>query len=262
MTRRLMVCRITITVFFLALSAAAQVQDYSKAVPQFPNVLAPYMPRSVPPPTMSNSSRTDRLVRDGKLYLSLNDAIALALENNLDLGIARYNLLIADTDLLRTKSGAQARGVATGLVSGTPGGGNGGIGASAAGAGAGGTSGGAGGAGSGAGGLVQSTVGGGSAVDTFDPQLNGTLEVEHGTFPLSNTVLNGVPSLTQNVGTANFNYFQGFATGTSLQVFFQNNRVTTNSIFTTLVPQLNSGFRVELRQHLLSGFGLGPNMRF
>ena len=105
-------------------------------------------------------------------------------------------------------------------------------------------------------------VGAGSQVDSFDPILTGNLNIEHGTFPLSNTVLNGVPSLTQNTGTANFGYTQAFPTGTSLQVFFQNNRVTTNSIFTTLVPQLNSGFRVELRQHLLSGFGLGPNMRF
>ena len=100
-----------------------------------------------------------QLIRDGKLYLALKDAIALALENNLDLAIARYNLPIADTDLLRTKAGGFFRGVNTGVVQGTPGGGVGGFGTGAPGAGAGGTTGGAGGAGAGASGLVQSTLG-------------------------------------------------------------------------------------------------------
>src|SRR5205085_4102469 len=135
--------------------------------------------RQVPPPTMNNSPRTATLVREGKIMLSLNDAITLALENNLDLGIARFNLAIADTDLLRTRAGASARGVATGLVQGTPGGGVGGFGAGAGGSGAGGTSGGAGGAGTGASGIVQSTLGTGSAVASFDPALNTQLFLEH-----------------------------------------------------------------------------------
>src|SRR5438128_83190 len=144
-----MLARICAVVIVLAGFAAAQETqlNYTKGSSQLTNPIGPYMPRHVPPPKMINSPRTSDLLREGKLYLSLNDAIALALENNLDLGIARYNLLIADTDLLRTKSGAQARGVATGLVSGTPGGGVGGIGASAPVAGAGGTSSGAGGPG-------------------------------------------------------------------------------------------------------------------
>ncbi len=107
----------------------------------------------------ANSTRLQQLIRDGKLYISLQDAIALALENNLDLAIARYNLPIADTDILRTKAGGSFRGVNTGVVQGTPGGGVGGFGTGAPGAGAGGTTGGAGGAGAGAAGLVQSTLG-------------------------------------------------------------------------------------------------------
>ena len=63
------------------------------------------MPATVPAPTLSNSPRLDQLIRDGKLYISLRDAISLALENNLDLAIARYNLPIANTDILRTKAG-------------------------------------------------------------------------------------------------------------------------------------------------------------
>ena len=90
-------------------------------------------------------------MHEGKLYLSLNDAIALALENNLDIAIARYNLNIADTDVLRAKAGAATLGVNTGVVQNTPGGGVLGLGGQV-GSGTGGTTLGAGGAGAGAGG--------------------------------------------------------------------------------------------------------------
>ena len=105
-----------------------------------------YRGKSVPPPSLENSARLDSLIRDGKLYLTLQNAIDLALENNLDLVIARYNLPIAQMDVLRTQAGGSVRGVNTGVVSGTPGG-AGGVFGSSSGAGAGGTSGGAGGAG-------------------------------------------------------------------------------------------------------------------
>ena len=77
--------------------------DYSKPASHFPNPIAPYLQRLVPAPNLTNTSRIDPLMKDGKLMLSMNDAIALALENNLDIAIARYNLDIADTDLLRAK---------------------------------------------------------------------------------------------------------------------------------------------------------------
>jgi hypothetical protein len=144
----------------ILLSIFARAQSRTNVTLQMPhsyNPLKPYVPDKVPAPALANSSRIDHLVRDGKLYLTLKDAIALALENNLDLAIARYNIPIADTDLLRTKAGGFFRGVNTGVVQGTPGGGVGGYGAGAPGAGAGGTTGGAGGAGAGASGLVQST---------------------------------------------------------------------------------------------------------
>ena len=143
-----------------------------------------------------------------------SDAISLSLENNLDLAIARYNLPIADTDLLRTKAGGSFRGVNTGVVQGTPGGGVGGFGTGAPGAGAGGTTGGAGGAGAGASGLVQSTLGTGTLVNSYDPQLTGALGLEHLTEPVSNLAIYGVPSLQLNTVTANFNFSQAFPTGT------------------------------------------------
>ncbi|MBZ5719248.1 MAG: TolC family protein [Acidobacteriia bacterium] len=251
-------------VVLAALSSSAAAQNYFvQPSSHFPNPVGPYLAKQVPEPTFGNTPRVESLLKDGKLMLSLGDAVTLALENNLDLAIARYNLTIADTDILRAKSGATVRGVATGLVQGTPGGGIGGFGTGAAGAGAGGTSGGAGGAGTGASGLVQSTLGIGAPVDSYDPTLNAGLRIEHGTFPLSSSVLSGsIPFLQQNLGTANFNYSQAFSFGTSMAVEFDNARSTDNTTTSSLVPQVQSGFRLTLRQRLLSGFGIGPNTRF
>lgn len=234
--------------------------DYTKSVPMFPNVLAPYEARQVPPVNFTNSQRLQSMVQDGKLMLSLDDAIAAALENNLDLVIARYNLPIADTDILRTKSGAASRGINPGIVSGTPGGGTVSVGAS--GSGAGGTTAGAGGVGAGTNGLVNSTLGTGPPVDSFDPVLTGSLGVQHATTPQTNILFSGVPSLVQATGTANFGYAQGFPTGTLLNITFNNSRVTTNSTRSLLVPQLNSNYLLQFRQHLLEGLSLQSNRRF
>ncbi len=245
-------------------------QDYSKPESPFPNVIAPYTSRSVPPPNLGNSARTDQLFRDGKMYLSINDAVAMALENNLDIVLQRYNLSIADTDLLRTKSGTFALGVNAGVVQGTPGGATGatsvgGTGSSATGAtgtGAGGTQVGTGGAGAGALGIVTSTLGAGPPIDSYDPSLTGNIQGERATTPQSNIVFTGTPTLVQNTNLYNFGYTQGFPTGTLLTVGFNNNRITTNSLFTLLSPALNPSFRFQLRQHLLQGFGFDPNLRY
>jgi len=101
------------------------------AMPHSNNPIKAYAPSTVAKPDLANSNRLQQLIRDGKLYISLQDAIDLALENNLDLAIARYNLPIADTDILRTKAGGFFRGVNTGVVQGTPGGGVGGFGTGA-----------------------------------------------------------------------------------------------------------------------------------
>jgi hypothetical protein len=105
-----------------------EMTNYSKPRGYFPNPLAPYTAREISPPDLTNSPKLEQLVRDGKIYLSMNDAVALALENNLDIAIQRYNFGIADTDVLRAKSGAnQIFGVQFGVVQNTPGGGVGGL---------------------------------------------------------------------------------------------------------------------------------------
>jgi outer membrane protein TolC len=202
------------------------------------------------------------LVKDGVLELSLKDAIALSLENNLDIAIARYNIPIAAADVLRTQAGGLFRGVNTGVVQNTPGGGVGGFGAASSGAGAGGTSGGAGGAGSGASGQVSSTLGTGTNVSTFDPSISGQLNNEHYTQPLSNTSIYGTQTLQQNTTNGNVSYVQNFPTGTSFSAILDNSRGATNSPNSFLNPTLNSYYHVLLQQQLLAGFGFGPNLRY
>jgi outer membrane protein TolC len=232
--------------------------NYSKPVSHFPNPIGPYTSRHLAAPNLSNTARIDGLMHDGKLYLSLNDAIALALENNLDIAIARYNLNIADTDVLRARAGAVILGVNTGIVQNTPGGGVGGLG-SQLGSGTGGTTLGAGGAGAGAGGLVGSTLGLPQPfITSFDPILTGTYQSDHASFVPTSPFQGSFSGTT----TANFNYTQGFHWGTNLSVGFNNTRTTTNSGFTTVSPALNSGFQFKLTQHLLQGFGLAANTRF
>jgi outer membrane protein len=235
------------------------VKEYSKPRSPFPNLLAPYTARHVAPPNVANTPRIDQLMHDGKLYISMNDAVALALENNLDIAIARYNLNIADTDIWRAKAGAAILGVNSGVVQNTPGGGVGGLGTQV-GSGQGGTSVAAGGAGTGTGGLVVSTLGSGPLITSFDPILTGTLQLDHNSILPSSTFN---PASPLNTTTGNFSYQQGFQWGTNLAVGFANTRQTVgNAPFTTLSPQLNSSFNFRLTQHLLQGFGFAPNTRF
>ena len=233
-----------------------EVTNYAKPRGYFPNPLAPYTAREIPATDLTNSPRLDQLMRDGKVYLSMDDAVALALENNLDIAIQRYNFGIADTDVLRAKSGAnQFFGVQFGVVQNTPGGGVGGLSGNV-GSGPGGTSTGAGGIGAGSLG-VTSTEGLGSLINSYDPIVSGTLQFDRARFiPTSPFV-----GTSQNTTTGNFSYQQGFQTGTNMSVGFTNTRQTTNSLFTTVSPALNSGFQFKLTQHLLQGFGFAPNDR-
>jgi outer membrane protein TolC len=235
-------------------------QDYSKPRSQFPNVIAPYKPQTVPPPNLSNSGRIDPLIHNGKIMLSINDAVALALENNLDIVLARYNLNIADTDILRAKAGSNVLGVNTGIVQNTPGGGVGGL-SGTVGSGTGGTSVAAGGVGTGTNGLVSSTLGIGSPLTSFDPILTGTLQMDRN-FVESTSIFSPVPVGNTNTGTASFGYAQGFHSGTNLSLAFNNTHTTSNSPTVTYTPLISSGFQFRLTQNLLQGFGFLPNTRF
>ena len=235
-------------------------QDYAKPLRAFPNILKPYEARELPLPNFANAPRMDSLIRDGKIYLSIDDAVALTLENNLDIEIARYNLNIADTDYLRARSGASILGVNAGIVQNTPGGGVGGLGGTV-GSGTGGTTVAASGVGTGTNGLVSSTLGIGSPITSFDPTLTGTFQLDKDDAE-SVSVFSPVPIVGQNTYTSNFGYTQGLKWGTDITAGFNNTHVTTNNPTSLLTPELSSNFQFRITQNLLQGFGTLPNLRF
>jgi outer membrane protein len=243
-----------------ALPQALHLQDYSRPRSAFPHILQPYQPQEVPQPNLGNSPRIDSLMHNGKIYLSIDDAVALTLENNLDIDIARYNLNIADTDYLRAKSGASILGVNAGIVQNTPGGGVGGLGGTV-GSGAGGTTVAPSGVGTGTNGLVSSTLGIGSPITSFDPIVTSTLQLDKDDTE-STSVFSPVPVVDQNSYTANFAYAQGFQWGTSVTAGFNNTHITTNNPTNLLTPELSSNFQFRITQNLLQGFGSLPNLRF
>ncbi len=238
-------------------------RDFTKPHQVFPNYLKTWEPITVTAPVTTNSQRLDALVHNGKIYLSLADAIVLGLENNFDIAIQRYNLDIADTELLRARAGSSLLGVSTGLVQGTLSGSSGSSSSSlSSGGGPGGTSTAVGGAATGSGGLSQTTNGSGPTPEVMDPVLTGSMQLERTTTPQPTPFGSGGPTLNTNPDTYNFNYNQGFITGTQLQVGFNNSRITSNNIFNAYSPELYTTFRATVTQHLLNGFGPGINGRF
>ncbi len=235
-------------------------RDFTQPRGYWPNPIKPYAPTSLQPPRFFNAIRVDDLMKNGKIYLSLSEAIMLALENNYDIAIQRINLDIADTEILRAKSGTNLLlGVSSGLITNTVGTAGQTV---AGGGGPGGTSAASGGAGTGAGGQALTTSGTGPVPEPLDPTLTGTIQLQRQTIPQSSPAFTGTPALTQNTDEYNFAYNQGFLTGTDLNVTFNNNRVTTNNAFSVYSPQLQASFNAQLTQHLLQGFGWGVNGRF
>lgn len=227
-------------------------RDYSQG-PHWYGI-GPYRQQTIPPLTMENSPRLENLIRDGKLELSMADALALAIENNLDVAVQRQVVPLAQTDVLRTESGSAARGftgatIPLGLSAGALG-----VGVSTAVAG--------GGVGN-AGGI---TGGGGAVfippVGTFDPTINYNFSWDRTTAPLNTTVVAGIPQVTAYTTANSGSYTQLLPTGTSYFVSLNGLRSSStqqNLLFNPVIPtRMSMGFN----QPLLSGLGLEPNRRF
>ncbi|MBZ5576655.1 MAG: TolC family protein [Acidobacteriia bacterium] len=232
------------------------------------------IPRTGPPVRFQNSPRVHELIRAGSLYLSLQDALALAIENNLDVELQRYNLPSADTDALRAKGGGVVRGLnftlaevptgvggplspvltnpvatlsATGGSSVTTNGLELGVLAGPA------TN------LSMQGPLPQSN---GTLIPNYDPALVGLLNWTHQTTPQSNSVTSGTPSLVANTTLANAGIQEGFATGAFAGLTFNNSHQSVNSLRTAYNPFTGSSLGLNVTQPLLRGFGLSLNRRF
>jgi outer membrane protein len=233
-------------------------RDFSKpAGGLLGNPIKPYLPTTVAKSSFLNSPRLTDMVKDGKIYLSLSDALALALENNYDIAISRYYMDLADLDLLRAKAGSALAGSGATVNSFTPGGY---LSSTSTGGGPGAATG---GAAAGAGGLTFTASGAGPAPENMDPVVTGTIQLERASAPQANTLFSGgLSSLTTNTNQYNFNYAQGFVTGTALTVAVGNERITTNNPFADYSPELSSTFQAKLTQHLLLGAGPWVNKRY
>jgi outer membrane protein len=204
--------------------------DYSKSRPFFPNIFLPYMQEFIPAQPLTNSQHVNQLIQDGKLNLSLEDAISLALENNLDIRVQRFVPWLAQANLLRTEAGGASFGT-----------------------------------GSSAPVLLGSAPAGG-----FDPVVSSTVSVLDENFPEPNpftsgigtgTSSSGLSALTEHQETYNFGYGETFHTGTSFQLSWSNSRVSSNAA-NFFNPYVQSQLSVSLSQPLLAGFGILPNTRF
>ncbi|MGH9784585.1 MAG: TolC family protein, partial [Terriglobia bacterium] len=233
--------------------------DYSQNPQSFPRLYKLYRMREVPGPNLENSPVLTQGVREGVLSLSLAQLLAAVVENNLDLAAARYNLSMAQTDLLRARSGQAPRGTDGVPIPG-------GLFAGAIGAGLGGGGGGGGGdgrRGGGEGGISgnarQVRVG---QRGNYDPNLNMNFSVDTETSPLNTLRVSGIAAPTSH--TANFQMFyaQAFTTGTSFSLGWNAQRESSNQRSLRFNPSFTSRLNFSLNQQLLSGSRRSINRRF
>jgi outer membrane protein len=213
-------------------------------------ITRPYEPKAVPPVNVANTGRIESLLRDGKLYLSLQDAIALALENNIDIEVERYLFPLAQADLLRAQSGNSTQGISTTTSAGTTG-----LASTSAqsffpi--------------------LAQNSVNNGFSTGFFagvnpngyDPTINSTLEWGHVSSPQQNTVTTGTASLVTTSTIANFNIQQNFSTGGSVTLSYNNTFSDQNSLLNSFNPVTTAYLDLTFTQPLLQGFGIAANNR-
>src|SRR5437867_5306949 len=254
---------VLMAIFISATTAQAQqaISPNASALPTsitgpnwWPTVLKPYQPSSIKPLMMENSPRLHDLIRNGKLRLSMADALALAIENNLEIAVSRFLHPIAEADVLRASSGQAARGIQGALVpSGLQQGalgvgvnqfqGFGGVGS------AGGITGG--------GGAVQIPQ-----VGTFDPSVSMNFSLDHNTTPLTTLQVAGVPRVNTTSTALSTSYTQMFPAGTSFTYNLNAIRQNSSQGYLLYNPAVISRFTIGINQPLLSGRGALPNKRF
>ena len=214
---------------------------------------------------LEDSVRLQSLVRDGKIYLSLRDAVSLALENNLDLELERYGIRLADSDVLRSKAGALPRGVPLSVRESPAGLGTPVVGPDGK-------------LGGGDSPTLQSLIGPGVQVDlsilgsvplptgaaipNLDPQIVGSIAWSHQSDIQNSTFLPGLVSLNSRTTLANIGYQQGFTSGGTLNVSFDNSRLNQNNPLALYNPSVTSSIGAAFSQPLLRGFGFQANRRY
>jgi outer membrane protein len=200
--------------------------SFTRGPQAFPTLIAPYKPIQIDEPVLVNSPRVDQLIHDGKLQITLQDAVELALENSLDIAVARYNPWIADTDILRTKAGGQGRG--------TPG-------ADFP--------------------TSQANIDPFNQFPSYDPILSATTSLDSRSTPVNNPFLSGtglgaiVQGLHSHASIFDVAYQQSFTPGTTVNVAWNNTRSSSTSAANFFNPSVQGSLNVGFSQQLLNGFG-------
>src|SRR5271170_2749406 len=201
--------------------------DYSTGKPMFPNIFAPYAPQNIPQPMLTNSTRLDQLIQDGKLMLSLDDAISLALENNLNISVERFVPWIAETQLLKAQAGGIPQSNSTQqVVLGT-----------------------------------SPSVSFDPIVSLGYSWYHSNVPVNNPFISGTGTGTN-ILVVNQNSSAVDFSYTQGFHTGTNFSVTLNTARTATNEPDVFFNPAFNPILTATLTQPLLNGFGILPNTRY
>ena len=206
--------------------------NYTRAPRPFPNIINPYRSINIGEPVLTNSPRVEQLIHDGKLELSMQEAVELALENSMDIVVQRYNPWFADLGILKANAG--------------------GFGGTVPGAFFGGSS-------------------ANNPLFNFDPQIVTTLSVDSRSSPINNPITSGTgtsttsgaipPALKSHSSIYNTQFTQGLETGTSLFVAWDNTRSSNTSTFQLFNPAVQSTIFAGFQQQLLNGFGRAVNTR-
>jgi len=245
----------------LCLSAASQLpaQESPQVVtkPSVPILIRPYLPTNIPPVRLTNSGRLNALIRGGKLYLTVQDAIELAVENNLDLEVDRYGPLTAEWNLKRAEAGGPLRGVTQqNIAQNEVTGGQGVLGSEQ-------TT-----------GLLQNTIGGsisnqsgtvsqlGPVTPNLDPDFQNATAFQHLVNPQFNSVVSQTNVLIQDRHFSNSFVQEGLITGGTVQVTANESYLKENAPSDYLNPSVFPQVAITVRQQFAQGFGIAVNRRF
>jgi outer membrane protein TolC len=208
--------------------------------------------RIVSPATLGNTPRLESLIRAGNLYLTAQDVIALALENNVDIAIQRYGPYLAREVLRRAQGGGFLRDVGQPVSPGPTSVSLEGVNVNTVGLPESGS-----GVGSGGGIVIQL----GTAPPNLDPVLFAYANFQHSTTPLSNIFLDLIPFLQNDSRTVQVGYSQTFVTGTSAQLTYGTYRSSLNTPANYINPYTQGYLDLYVTQNLLQGFGVSVNNR-
>jgi len=247
-------------IFLLAASAGLVRAQGPQETPQRPQasiLIRPYEGAVVPPARLKNSDRIYSLIRGGKLYLTVQDALAVAIENNLDLEVDRYGPVSAEWYLERVQAGGPLRGVTAGnSIANQATTGQGVVGSQVSAGLA--TNGGGGGGGSAN--VVVSQIG--PITQNLDPVIQSTLGYFHTSTPQPNVIQSQTESLIDTRHVFNNLFQQGLLSGGYVQVAANESYLNENAPSDVLNPSVAPVGQIYVLHQFLNGFGTGVNSRF